>query len=225
MINDFKNMTNLKSKCCSKEVVWDEPKGKYFCAGLGGCGRYCELADSKLSAGEKINYMQIGQTVKCGNCFPDEFEDCKSIEEKFGCKCCCKCHSSPSTKKNSFDIYKKAKANDTSDGQTVKEVLNIAKEKGNAPSNEESKWELEFEKLIKRNGVKIDGTIDNHYDCKKFIRTVLTQARQDERKRVRELTRGEEYSDDALEDGKDPSDKWFKVGYNKALEDFRRLIN
>lgn len=58
-------MPNLKSKCHGKEVVKDN-KG-YFCAGIGGCGRYCEV---KEKPEEKKCYSEFSICPKCSHKYP-----------------------------------------------------------------------------------------------------------------------------------------------------------
>lgn len=40
----------------------------------------------------KVDFLQVGDAIECGNCFPWKYPSCKAIEEKFGIKCTCKCH-------------------------------------------------------------------------------------------------------------------------------------
>lgn len=44
------------------------------------------------------NFLQLGQTIECGRCHPEKFEDCVSIQAKFGHKCECVCHRKPPDK-------------------------------------------------------------------------------------------------------------------------------
>lgn len=44
---------------------------------------------------ESNNYMQAGETIECGACFPDKYTDCGAIWKDYGIKCECKCHKSP----------------------------------------------------------------------------------------------------------------------------------
>ena len=43
----------------------------------------------KLLSMNKDNFLQVGRTNQCGNCHPEKFPDCKTIEQW---KCDCICH-------------------------------------------------------------------------------------------------------------------------------------
>ena len=46
----------------------------------------------------KNNYLQVGQTIECGNCYPEKFENCKEITKKYPTIICnCVCHSTSAT--------------------------------------------------------------------------------------------------------------------------------
>src|SRR3990167_663209 len=44
---------------------------------------------------KESNYLQVGQTIECGNCYPKKFEYCKDITKKHPTVICdCVCHNS-----------------------------------------------------------------------------------------------------------------------------------
>ena len=42
---------------------------------------------------QKVNYMQVGRTIECSECFPSkDYYSCQKIEQEYGIKCKCICH-------------------------------------------------------------------------------------------------------------------------------------
>ena len=42
---------------------------------------------------QKVNYMQVGRTVECSECFPSKgYYSCQKVEQEYGIKCKCICH-------------------------------------------------------------------------------------------------------------------------------------
>src|SRR3990167_5987337 len=50
---------------------------------------------TNINKKDSNNFLQVGRTIECGRCHPEKFEDCVSIQAKFGYKCNCICHDSP----------------------------------------------------------------------------------------------------------------------------------
>ena len=41
---------------------------------------------------EETNYLRVSRMIKCGNCYPEKYEDCKELRSKyknFICDCVC----------------------------------------------------------------------------------------------------------------------------------------
>lgn len=54
------------------------------------------LFNSEWEVIEDINYVQVGETIKCGHC-DLQFQDGQKEADKLGFKCQCKCHNSKQT--------------------------------------------------------------------------------------------------------------------------------
>mgnify|MGYP001584286923 len=42
---------------------------------------------------EETNYLRVSRMIKCGNCYPEKYEDCKELRSKYkNFICDCVCH-------------------------------------------------------------------------------------------------------------------------------------
>src|SRR3990167_7053759 len=58
---------------------------------------------TNINKKESNNFIQVGQTIECGRCCPEKFEDCVSLQAKYGHKCNCICHQSPNNSVESWE--------------------------------------------------------------------------------------------------------------------------
>jgi len=92
------------SNCCKVPANIVAMLGKTGAFQCTKCFKECQVTAVSDTPGgvpkeeKSINFMQIGDTVECGNCHPEKFEDCKNLEKMYDrFKCNCKCHDMPPT--------------------------------------------------------------------------------------------------------------------------------
>ena len=70
------------------------------------------------------NYRQVGQTIECGNCHPEKFENCKEIIKKYPTIVCnCICHSVSAIWENEFEKMLPEKWKDTVASDKIKSFI------------------------------------------------------------------------------------------------------
>ena len=120
------------------------------------------MTPNKTEEQPKVNFLQVGRTIECSECFPSkDYYSCQKVEQDYGIKCKCVCHDeSPKTMQN--------------DTKTIQNNSNL---------HTESPWELELARiwdtswhLTDRDGV--------YKDIKSFIKSLLTQKTEEVKQRI-----------------------------------------
>ena len=113
---------------------------------------------------QKVNYMQVGRTIECSECFPSkDYYSCQKVEQEHGIKCKCICH------------------------EPEQKLVTIEPEKETKP---EDSWEEEFNlKYCRKNRSpeKLGEPMDRWFfpeeltpfEVKSFIRKLLAQVKEE----------------------------------------------
>ena len=189
------NKGELTFSCIKCGRTFFNNKTSLSCAVVHSEGTCChygakELPKSPTSdEGKKISYLQVGNTIECGACYPGKYEHCAEIRKRFpeweGCNC--KCHTLPlggwAEEFEEIGFGNQARIVGTKRVELKSFIADLlAQKEKEAYEKGINEQEKEFERFI-QSGVK-SGVVRTE------IKNELAQARAEERERITALVEG-----------------------------------